>query len=716
MKFLRFVLCVLSIFSFVGIASAKPAGNFVEGELLVKFKNNSNSNVQSSLNRQIGADSIKDFPDLQWQLIKLPANLSVQDAVATYQSFAEVEIAQPNFIYHIDATPNDTRYSELYGMTKIGATTAWDSTKGNSKVVIAVIDTGVNYLHEDLAANIWQNSAEIAGNGVDDDANGYIDDVNGYDFANGDANPDDDQGHGTHLAGTIGAVGNNAKGVTGVNWNVRLMVLKTHDTTGNSTSAKLVEAFNYARMMKSRGVNVKATNNSYGGCNEACGFDQATKDAIDAAGKSEILNVFAAGNNNRNIDTTPFYPASYDSPSIISVAASDANDNKASFSNTGTVGVDLAAPGVNILSTIRSGGYGFNSGTSMAAPHVAGAVALIASAYPNSSAQAIKARLLNSVDKLPQWNNLVKTGGRLNVARAIKARPVLDFDGDGRTDYSVIQNSNNAIIWHNFNLADGYSLTSFGLFSRDVAVPADYDGDGKTDIAVWRGDSQATFYFLNSGDNTFQAFNWGITGDVPNITQDFDGDGKADFAVTRKTDGKLIWYIFNSLSGFQAFQYGIADDKPLRGDFDGDGKADAAVYRTTNASPANTFIIEKSVDKKLLSINFGDSTTDKIIPADFDGDGKTDVAVWRRTDNVWYWLESSSGTFRAINFGIANQDSPASGDYDGDGKTDIAVWRTSSTPNGQAQFYINGSLNGFTVFDWGQNGMRVNATTLQTDY
>lgn len=716
MKFLRFVLCVLSVFSFAGIVSAKPAGNYVEGELLVKFKNTSNSNAQSSLNRQIGADSIKNFPDLQWQLIKLPANLSVQDAVATYQSFAEVEIAQPNFIYHIDATPNDTRYSELYGMTKIGATTAWDSTKGSAKVVIAIIDTGVNYLHEDLAANIWQNSAEIAGNGIDDDANGYVDDVNGYDFANSDANPDDDQGHGTHLAGTIGAVGNNAKGVTGVNWNVRLMVLKTHDTTGNSTSAKLVEAFNYARIMKSRGVNIKATNNSYGGCNEACGFDQATKDAIDAAGRSEILNVFAAGNNNRNIDTTPFYPASYDSPSIISVAASDANDNKASFSNTGAVGVDIAAPGVNILSTIRNGGYGLNSGTSMAAPHVAGAVALIASAYPNISAQAIKARLLNSVDKLPQWNNLVKTGGRMNVARAIKTRPVLDFDGDGRTDYSVIQNSNDAIIWHNFNLADGYSLTSFGLFSKDVGVPADYDGDGKTDIAVWRGDSQATFYFLNSGDNTFQAFNWGITGDVPNITQDFDGDGKADFAVTRKTNGKLIWYIFNSLSGFQAFQYGIADDKPLRGDFDGDGKADAAVYRTTNASPANTFIIEKSVDKKLLSINFGDSTTDKIIPADFDGDGKTDVAVWRTTDNVWYWLESSSGAFRAVNFGIASQDSPASGDYDGDGKTDIAVWRANSTSNGQAQFFVNGSLSGFTVFNWGQNGMRVSATTLQTDY
>jgi subtilisin family serine protease len=327
--------------------------------------------------------------------------------------------------------PNDFWFGNggMYGMQKISAPTAWDTTTGDPNIVVAVIDTGIRYTHEDLAPNMWQNPGEIAANGVDDDGNGYVDDYYGYDFNNNNGNPIDEYGHGTHCAGTIGAAGNNTMGVVGVNWNVRIMSLKIHNAQGVATSADVIEAFGYARMMKNRGVNIRVTNNSYGGCSESCGYDQATKDAIDAAGQAGILNVFAAGNNNSNNETTPFYPASYNSPSILAVSASDANDNRAGFSNYGAMGVDLAAPGHQIVSTFKNSdsNYAFANGTSMAAPHVAGAAALLLAANPNLSVASLKATLMNTVNVLPQLNGVVKTGGRLNLAQAIAQQTVCTF-------------------------------------------------------------------------------------------------------------------------------------------------------------------------------------------------------------------------------------------------------------------------------------------------
>ncbi len=356
----------------------------------------------------------------------------MEEGIARYRSLSGIESVQPNFIYRTQATANDPRFNELYGLNKIQAPVAWDTTTGSPSVVVAVIDLGVDYNHEDLSANMWRNPGETgldsggqdkAVNAIDDDGNGYVDDVFGVDTINHDSNPMDDSGHGTHVSGTIGGIGNNGTGIVGVNWNVRIMAIKSHGADGNGTSASVVEAFQYAAMMRRRGINVRVTNSSWGGAPEAAEYDQALKDAIDAAGNTGILNVCAAGNSNRDNDALPFYPASYDSPSIMSVAASDQNDDRASFSSRGATSVDLAAPGVLILSTLRGSTYGFFSGTSMATPHVAGAAALLWAHGPHLTVTQVKATLMNSVDVLPQWAGLTVTGGRLNLARAVQNTP-----------------------------------------------------------------------------------------------------------------------------------------------------------------------------------------------------------------------------------------------------------------------------------------------------
>ena len=298
---------------------------------------------------------LEKLGDLGWQRIKVPAGTKLSSVLARYRGSEEVEAAQPNFYYHLLNTPNDPSYGSQYGMAKISAPQAWDLTTGSSTVVIANIDTGAKYTHEDLAANMWTNPGEVPNNGMDDDGNGFVDDYYGYDFFFNDPDPLDENGHGTHTTGILGAVGNNSLGVVGVNWNVKIMSIKIYNSIGfGTTSAMLINAYNYVRMMKQRGVNIRVTNNSYGGCDEACGYDQATKDAIDALGNAGVLEVFAAGNDGENIDVQPAYPASYTSPSILTVANSTSTDARSGSSNFGPIGVDLAAPGTSILSTVNS--------------------------------------------------------------------------------------------------------------------------------------------------------------------------------------------------------------------------------------------------------------------------------------------------------------------------------------------------------------------------
>jgi subtilisin family serine protease len=413
----------------VGQTAPAQSGNtpsdYVADEVLVKLR--PGASFEKTFKSQ-HVEVLKDFDGLGWRRARV--SLSVPEAVEQFKKLPDVLAVQPNFLYHTQADPNDPRFAEQYGVNKIQAVTAWNTTTGSTNVVVGVIDLGVDYNHEDLSANMWRNPGETgldslghdkATNGVDDDGNGYTDDVFGIDTINHDSDPIDDAGHGTHVAGIIGAVGNNAKGVVGVNWTVRIMAIKSHNSAGNGTSASVIEAFNYAAMMRRRGINVRVTNSSWGGAPEAPSFDQALKDAIDNAGNAGILNVCAAGNSGQNNDVTPFYPATYDSPSIVSITASDSNDG-AAFS-FGPTTVDLAAPGVGVLSTLPNSNYGFLSGTSMATPHVSGAAALICAYNPYLTVAQLKATLLNNVDVLPAWTGRTLTQGRLNVLRALQSIP-----------------------------------------------------------------------------------------------------------------------------------------------------------------------------------------------------------------------------------------------------------------------------------------------------
>ena len=267
---------------------------------------------------------------------------------------------------------------------------------------------------------MWINPGEIPGNGIDDDGDGYVDDIHGIDTVNNDSDPMDDNGHGTHTAGTIGARGNNGIGVTGVAWNPQIIACKFLDSTGSGFDSGAIACFDYFVDLKlHHGINIRVTSNSWGAPRDLSQpFPTVMKAAIDAAGNAGIVNVFAAGNSNTNNDVTPFDPASFASSSLISVAASDSSDARASFSNYGPTSVHLAAPGVNILSTYQNG-YAYASGTSMATPHVAGTVALMASANPSLTVNALKGRLLASVDPIPGWSGLTATAGRLNVYQAV---------------------------------------------------------------------------------------------------------------------------------------------------------------------------------------------------------------------------------------------------------------------------------------------------------
>lgn len=363
-------------------------------------------------------------------------------AAAWLQRQSAVQSFQPDRTVSMtgETIPNDPWFDEMWGLKNLGqsgglagadidATFAWERTTGSQSVVVAVLDTGIDYNHPDLQANIWTNPGEIAGNQIDDDENGFVDDIHGWDFANDDPIPLDDDvdgnneplagvGHGTHVAGTIGARGNNALGVVGVSWDVSLMAVKVmRGKFGNLSD--IIAGINYVTMMSEAGTNVRVLNASLG-VSGAGAYSQAQHDAIEAAGEQGILFVAAAGNESTDNETNHHYPSDYTLDNILAVAATDRNDelwyeNATDGSNYGAVSIDLAAPGAEILSTWTEDGYAYAWGTSMAAPHVAGVAALAWSLFPNASLATVRTAILSGVDVLTSLDGKVATEGRLNA-------------------------------------------------------------------------------------------------------------------------------------------------------------------------------------------------------------------------------------------------------------------------------------------------------------
>ncbi|CAG0955134.1 Thermophilic serine proteinase [Methanosarcinales archaeon] len=389
------------------------------GELLVKYTKKLPKKDFENFYKAQNMTLIKDYPGIGYHLIRVDES-RLEKTIDSLSLSDKFEDAEPNYIVKALKTPNDSRFNELWAMNNTGQTggtpdadidapQAWDFSTGSKEVIVAVIDTGVDYTHEDLESNMWTNPGEIPDNDLDDDNNGFVDDYYGWDFAYNDNDPMEGNFHGTHVSGTLGGAGNNNNGVAGVSWNTHIMAVKFLDDEGFGWTSDAIDAINYATMM---GADIMC--NGWGGGR----YSSALEAAIQAADNAGILFVAAAGNEATNTDQNPHYPSSYDIPNVMSIAATDQNDILANFSNYGTLTVDIGAPGVDILSSVPDG-YASYSGTSMAAPHVSGAAALLKAFNPSLTHLDIKEILMNSVDPLPSLYGKTVTGGRLNVHKAI---------------------------------------------------------------------------------------------------------------------------------------------------------------------------------------------------------------------------------------------------------------------------------------------------------
>lgn len=425
---------------------AQVTEDYASDRLIVRYKPESlrsktgMMSVQAMANREAGSRVVHDLSTsgaMGMQVVHV-TDTSLKNAMKVYENNPDVLYVEPDYKISLSPVeksassgpgqasystasgwPDDPGFSLQWGLENTGqapfygkpgadisAKTAWGATTGSSTVTIALIDTGVDYNHPDLAANIWKNSGEYL-NGADDDGNGYIDDIRGWNFVSKNNDPMDDNGHGTHCAGTLAAIGNNGIGTAGVGWNLKIMPLKFLDSKGNGYTSDAISAILYATQ---KGIPIISC--SFSGPGES----QALKEVIDS---SSALFICAAGNSGASSDISPQYPAAYPSSQIISVAASTSSDTLASFSNYGTSSVDLAAPGETIYSTTRAGGYSYLSGTSMAVPYVTGTAALLKTLNPSLTTAQIKSRILGSVDIIPALSGKVATGGRLNAAKAL---------------------------------------------------------------------------------------------------------------------------------------------------------------------------------------------------------------------------------------------------------------------------------------------------------
>ncbi|MBC7658317.1 MAG: S8 family serine peptidase [Chitinophagaceae bacterium] len=449
-----------------------------ERQLIVTFK----PNMQRSLvqARLLSSQGDSEALNEDSYLIRFKDDLDLKKKADELAASPGVRAVEANVVYNLyEKTPNDLDFTKLYALSNtgqssgvagadVGATKAWDVSTGSKNVLVGIIDSGMDYNHPDLASNVWSNPGETGldangndkrTNGIDDDGNGFVDDWHGWDFYNNDNDPMDDNSHGTHVAGTIGGVGNNGVGVAGVNWAVSMVPIKVFSAAGETTTDILVKGVDYATKL-----GVFVTNNSWGGG----AYSDAIFASIQKAADANILFVAASGNESANNDSGEHYPSNYNLPNIISVASINRRDQLSTFSNFGAKTVDVAAPGEEIFSTVPGGLYALKSGTSMATPHVTGALALIRSVFPNIPALDIRAKLLASSVQTPALIDKV-ISGRINVGNAMETDTIAPAPVTGFTVTDT--NINSIFVTWNLTGDDGTVGEASGYNIRMSATP-----------------------------------------------------------------------------------------------------------------------------------------------------------------------------------------------------------------------------------------------------
>ena len=457
--------------------------DFIQGQVLIQLKDKAYTQ-KSSIIDQMKATCLKSYPNLDfelWELKHAKDKQSTLQLIEQFKNHSDVEFVEPNYLWKVTEStePNDQYFSEQWGLHNLGqnggtvdadidAPEAYALSNSRSEIVVGIIDIGIDYTHEDLAENIWNNLGEDADgdgkvliqsgntwifdpddeNGIDDDGNGYIDDFIGWDFAYNDNDPMDLNSHGTHNAGTIGAIINNNTGISGVAPNVKLAALKFLTESAIGSTADAIEALNYAVSM-----GMPISNNSWGGAP----FSEALYQALQNAEGSNHLFVTSSGNNSLNTDIYPIYPASYNNDNIIAVLGTNRNDTIPLLTNYGMNSVDIGAPGQEIYSCMPGNGYNYKSGTAMATGCITGVCAFVWGAYPESSYTIIKDAIMNSVDPLPALNGKCVSGGRVNMHKAM-----LEMDNCGEDCVSnvypgdinldgIVNNQDDALLFLKYN-------------------------------------------------------------------------------------------------------------------------------------------------------------------------------------------------------------------------------------------------------------------------
>ena len=497
--------------------------------IIVKYKKNASPEMRKQARSLVKAkisdlnnDEIDDnFTSLfSGRLAKFKiSGMSAKEAIERLKSHQAIEYVEPDYRVSIANATNDPRFEDLWGLNNEGQTggtvdadidapEAWSISTGSRDIVVGVIDTGVDYSHPDLAANAWVNSGEIAGDGIDNDGNGYIDDVHGINAITDAGDPMDDEGHGTHVSGTIGASGNNGVGIVGVNHDVSIAGCKFLAADGTGSTSGAIKCIDYMVGLKNSGVNLRVLNNSWGGG----GYSQALADAITASEQADILFVAAAGNDAVDNDVNPHYPSNYENDNVLSIASTDSRDNMSGFSQWGLTSVDMGAPGSAILSTIPGGGYASYSGTSMATPHVAGAAALVLSVNPDLTSLELKELLMSSGDANAALNGKTVAGTRLNVNQA-----VIDADPTPGFKLSVSPVSQQATV--------GDTVT----YTFTIGSVAQWDGDVSLALAADLTDASLSATTARPGDEV-----------VLTVATNSDTQwGNYDFTVTASTDEQV---------------------------------------------------------------------------------------------------------------------------------------------------------------------------------